>query len=121
SDVTRPIRLLEQRADAMARGDLNRPVVHVAGEADEVGRLTFAVEEMRRALNEKLRSSTEINLSLEAEVSRRTAELERRNKELHDALEQLQLTQAELVRSDKMASMARLVAGIAHEINNRVN
>src|SRR6202012_850150 len=68
-----------------------------------------------------LRSSTEINLSLEQEVSRRTAELERRNKELADALEQLRRAQDELVRSEKMASMGRLVAGIAHEINNPVN
>lgn len=121
ADLTEPIRHLERRAGAMAQGDLTRPVLHVAGEADEVGRLTFAFEEMRRALNEKLRSSTEINISLEHEVTRRTAELERRNQELKDALDALQRTQAELVRSEKMASMGRLVAGIAHEINNPVN
>ncbi len=87
TDLTQPIRELERRADAMARGDLNRPVVSSSGEADEVGRLTFAFEEMRRALNEKLRSSTEINLSLEHEVARRTAELERRNREIAEALD----------------------------------
>jgi two-component system NtrC family sensor kinase len=119
-DLTSPIRLLERRAHAMAAGDLSRPV-NSAVEADEVGRLTFAFEEMRRALNEKLRSSTEINLSLEQEVTRRTAELERRNLELKETLDALQRAQAELVRSEKMASMGRLVAGIAHEINNPVN
>jgi signal transduction histidine kinase len=121
ADLTQPIRELERRADAMAKGDLVRPVLSAAAEADEVGRLTFAIEDLRRALNDKLRSSTEINLSLEQEVTRRTAELERRNRELNDALEQLERAQGELVRSEKMASMGRLVAGIAHEINNPVN
>jgi two-component system, NtrC family, sensor kinase len=96
-------------------------VSSIAAEADEVGRLIYSFEEMRRALSERLRSSTEINLSLEQEVTRRTAELERRNRELAEALEQLRLAQDELVRSEKMASMGRLVAGIAHEINNPVN
>jgi signal transduction histidine kinase len=121
ADLTQPIRELERRADAMAKGDLVRPVLSAAAEADEVGRLTFAIEDLRRALNDKLRSSTEINLSLEQEVTRRTAELERRNRELKDALERLERAQGELVRSEKMASMGRLVAGIAHEINNPVN
>jgi signal transduction histidine kinase len=121
TDLTRPIRELERRAAAMAKGDLTHPVVSYSGEGDEVGRLTYVLEETRRELNDKVRTTTEINLSLEQEVSRRTAELERRNKELATALEQLQRAQDELVRSEKMASMGRLVAGIAHEINNPVN
>src|SRR6185436_1035764 len=43
-----PIRRLEQRADAMARGELADPVA-AGGEGDEIGRLTLALEEMRRA------------------------------------------------------------------------
>jgi signal transduction histidine kinase len=115
-----PIRRLEQRSDAMARGELADPVVS-GGEGDEVGRLTFALEEMRRALREKLRSTEEVNLDLERAVQMRTADLARKNKELAETLDKLTRAQAQLVRSEKLASIGQLVAGIAHEINNPVN
>ena len=119
-DIVTPIRALEERSEEMARGELARPVPP-AGEADEIGRLTFAFEEMRRALRDKLRSTESLNIDLEREVRRRTEVLEQRNKELHDALEKLRRAQNDLIRSEKLASMGRLVAGIAHEINNPVN
>ncbi|MBI5479184.1 MAG: HAMP domain-containing protein [Deltaproteobacteria bacterium] len=119
-ELTMPIHALEERASEMARGELGRPVYGI-GEADELGRLTYAFEEMRRELNRKLRSTESLTIDLEREVARRTEDLERSNRELRDALIQLRRAQAELVRSEKMASIGQLVAGIAHEINNPVN
>jgi signal transduction histidine kinase len=115
-----PIRRLEQRADAMARGELADPVA-AGGEGDEIGRLTLALEEMRRALRDKLRSTEEVNLDLERAVQMRTADLARKNRELAEAIDKLTRAQAQLVRSEKLASIGQLVAGIAHEINNPVN
>jgi signal transduction histidine kinase len=115
-----PIRRLEQRADAMARGELADPV-SAGGEGDEIGRLTFALEEMRRALRDKLRSTEEVNVDLERAVQTRTSDLAKKNRELADALQKLTQAQAQLVRSEKLASIGQLVAGIAHEINNPVN
>jgi len=119
-EFVKPIRKLERRADAMARGELAQPVTS-GGESDEIGRLTFALEEMRRALGEKLRSTEEVNLDLERAVQRRTADLAKKNRELAETLEKLTRAQSQLVRSEKMASIGQLVAGIAHEINNPVN
>lgn len=115
-----PIRQLEKRADGMARGELTDPV-SAGSEGDEIGRLTFALEEMRRALRDKLRSTEEVNLDLERAVQNRTADLAKKNRELAETLDKLTQAQAQLVRSEKLASIGQLVAGIAHEINNPVN
>ena len=119
-EVVVPLRALEERSGEMSKGQLARPVPPW-GEADELGRLAVIFEEMRRALRDRLRSTESINVDLEREVRRRTEALEQRNAELHDALEKLRRAQDNLVRSEKLASMGRLVAGIAHEINNPVN
>jgi signal transduction histidine kinase len=119
-DIVSPLRALEERSGEMAKGQLARPVPPW-GEADEIGRLAVMFEEMRRSLRDRLRSTESINVDLEREVRRRTEALEQRNAELHEALEKLRRAQDNLVRSEKLASMGRLVAGIAHEINNPVN
>ncbi len=115
-----PIRQLEKRAEGMARGELADPV-SAGSEGDEIGRLTYALEEMRRALRDKLRSTEEVNLDLERAVQNRTADLAKKNRELAETLDKLTQAQAQLVRSEKLASIGQLVAGIAHEINNPVN
>ena len=39
-------------------------------------------------------------------------------KELEKTVEQLQHTQAQIIQTEKMASIGQLAAGVAHEINN---
>ncbi|MEI8095831.1 MAG: ATP-binding protein [Spirochaetales bacterium] len=67
-----------------------------------------AAEQARLEYEERLQK---LNESLEERVQERTAELS-------EALEVVQLTKGSLVQQEKMASLGRLAAGIAHEINN---
>jgi signal transduction histidine kinase len=48
-------------------------------------------------------------------------DLDRRNRELAAAYENLSQMQTQLVQSEKMSSLGQLVAGLAHEINNAIN
>ncbi len=48
-------------------------------------------------------------------------QLESKNKELADTLQHLETTQSQLVQSEKLASLGKLTAGIAHEIKNPLN
>jgi two-component system, NtrC family, sensor kinase len=44
-----------------------------------------------------------------------------RNRELEQALQQLQQTQTQLIHTEKMSCLGQMVAGISHEINNPIN
>lgn len=66
------------------------------------------------------REILELNASLERRVQSRTLKLEEANQELAQALASVKRMQSEVIRSEKMAALGSLVAGVAHEMNTPI-
>lgn len=94
------------------------------GRRDEIGEMASAVAVFKASMIEAERLARieqqvteEANRQLEEKVAERTRELERSRQELMDSLQRLTEAGAEIAAQQKMASLGRIVAGVAHEVN----
>lgn len=100
--VNRPVRLLVRHAHRVGSGELDARVA--LRSRDELGELAEAFDDMTENLHKAHTELADWGKNLEVKVEERSLELKR--------------IQAQLVHSEKLASLGELVAGIAHEINN---
>ena len=94
----------------MGQGDLDYRV-ELKGN-NEIAAIAESLEELRQ------RSIRVIRLNLVEELAR---DLESKNAELEDVLDQLRGAQDQIVTRRKLAELGELAAGVAHEIKNPLN
>jgi len=100
--LSRPIAQLADGAREFTRGHFTHRI-HLSRQ-DELGHLAQTFNEMGKSLEDANRKLIRFNEELQAQVEERTRELK--------------LAQQQLLRSQRLAAVGDLAAGLAHEVNN---
>lgn len=100
--VTRPLKLLEDGMRNIARGNLDHRIEIKS--KDEMGLLAETFNSMAQELKESRHKLEQWTKCLEEEVEKKTIEIKK--------------AQEQLMNAEKLASLGRMAAGFAHELNS---
>ena len=100
--VGRPLRALHHGTEALAEGELGYQIQ--VPEDNEIGELAASFNHMSRELEAAHAAETAWSQQLEERVEEKTS--------------QLKAAHQQMLRAEKLASMGKLAATVAHEINN---
>lgn len=100
--VSKPVAFLEEGMKRISKGDLDTPIN--INTRDEMGLLASTFNSMAQDLKRYRQDMEHWTHMLEDEVKKKTAEIMQ--------------AQEELINAEKLASLGRMAAGVAHELNS---
>lgn len=113
--LTSKLRKIQYGVEQIEKGNLGYEIQ--VKKNDELGELGHTLNNMARHLNSVQQQLISEQAKLESRVTERTGALQQSNKTLKNTIEELNRTQAQLIETEKLASLGGVVAGVAHEIN----
>lgn len=108
--LSRPLQQITSAMESVSNDKFRHDLVVLSGEFAEPSRI---FNQMARTIITQKTDLQEMLNSLDQKVKQRTSELDSK-------VTELTITRSELIASEKMASLGRLVAGFAHEVNTPI-
>ncbi|WP_224364796.1 ATP-binding protein [Hyalangium versicolor] len=131
--LAEPLLALEAMMQRIGQGEYSQPqptypIIELQRTGEGLVRMGQTLGQSNASLHQARTDLEQLNSQLEERIQDRTRELEMANATLHHEntakqmlIQELQRTQSQLIQSEKLASLAHLTSGIAHELKNPLN
>ena len=117
-NFVRPVNRLVRESARLATGMLGDPIE--PSNLTELGTLAKSLEVTRQALIQLINDLEKRNSELQAANANLEMRVDERTQSLTLALDNLRRAQEEMIQSEKLASLGRIVATVAHELNTPI-